>query len=61
MTLANSYDKLNALEKKIISLRSRMHELIEVKGDVSAPEIIEISQILDKVLVQYLKQKSFEQ
>ena len=60
MSLANSYDNLNALEKKIKYLRSRMHELIETNGDISAPEIIEISQILDKVLVQYLKQKSFE-
>lgn len=60
MSLANSYDNLNALEKKIQYLRSRMHELIETNGDISAPEIIEISQILDKVLVQYLKQKSFE-
>lgn len=60
MTFTNSYENLNALEKRIISLRSRMHELIEAKGDVSAPEIIEISQILDKVLVEYLKEKSFE-
>jgi len=59
MTLANSYENLNALEKKIISLRSKMHELIESKGDISAPEIIEISQVLDKVLVQYLKKKSY--
>ncbi|WP_432402754.1 Spo0E family sporulation regulatory protein-aspartic acid phosphatase [Wukongibacter sp. M2B1] len=60
MASTNSCDNLSALEKKIRSLRSRMHELIESKGDISAPEIIEISQILDKVLVQYLKQKSFK-
>lgn len=58
MTSVNSYENLNTLETKIKSLRSRMHELIESKGNISAPEIIEISQILDKVLVQYLKQKS---
>lgn len=58
MTSINSSENLNALETKIKSLRSRMHELIESKGDISAPEIIEISQLLDKVLVQYLKQKS---
>lgn len=58
MTPVNSYENLKLLEKKIKSLRSMMHELIESKGDISAPEIIEISQVLDKVLVQYLKQKS---
>lgn len=58
MTSINSHESLKILEKKIKSLRSRMHELIESKGNISAPEIIEISQILDKVLVQYLKQKS---
>ncbi|MCT4564729.1 MAG: aspartyl-phosphate phosphatase Spo0E family protein [Maledivibacter sp.] len=57
MTSVNSYENLKLLEKKIQSLRSVMHELIESKGDISAPEIIEISQVLDKVLVQYLKQK----
>lgn len=61
MTLDNSYDKLNALEKKIASLRSKMHKLIEANGNVSTPEIIKISQTLDKVLVQYLKQKSVGQ
>ncbi|MCG8538646.1 MAG: aspartyl-phosphate phosphatase Spo0E family protein [Clostridia bacterium] len=59
MTTISPYDQLSVLENKIHLLRSRMHELIETNGDVSAPEIIEISQILDRVLVQYLKEKSF--
>ncbi|SHJ86681.1 aspartyl-phosphate phosphatase Spo0E family protein [Paramaledivibacter caminithermalis] len=58
MTSINSNENLNTLEKRIKFLRAKMHKLIETKGDISAPEIIEISQILDKVLVQYLKQKS---
>ncbi|SKC48507.1 aspartyl-phosphate phosphatase Spo0E family protein [Maledivibacter halophilus] len=58
MTSINSCKNLNVLENRIKLLRSKMYELIEAKGDVNAPEIIEISQILDEALVQYLKQKS---
>lgn len=60
MTKVNSSDKLSALEDKIQLLRAELHELIESRGDVGAPEIIEMSQTLDKVLVQYFKEKSFE-
>lgn len=58
MTSVDSCENIIALEKRIKFLRSKMHKLIEAKGDVNAPEIIEISQMLDKALVQYLKQKS---
>lgn len=60
MTKADSHDKLSVLENRIKYLRAKMHELIEIHEDINAPEIIEISQTLDKVLVQYMKQKSFE-
>lgn len=58
MTSVNSCENIIDLENRIKLLRSKMHKLIEAKGDINAPEIIEISQILDKALVQYLKQKS---
>ncbi len=46
-------DSLKVLELKIIELRDRMHRLIESKQELIDPEIVSISQELDKLLNIY--------
>ncbi|MDK2920188.1 MAG: Spo0E like sporulation regulatory protein [Candidatus Petromonas sp.] len=46
---------LQLYEMKIQILRNKMHELIEQKKDLLSPEIINISQKLDKILNEYHK------
>ncbi len=45
--------ELEKLELKIIELRDRMHELINRKPELKDPEIVFISQELDKLLNLY--------
>lgn len=46
-------EKLQDITNQIRHLRHKMHELIDKKGDLLNPEVINISQRLDHVLNQY--------
>ncbi|WP_099189913.1 aspartyl-phosphate phosphatase Spo0E family protein [Tepidibacter mesophilus] len=46
-------NQLNEIKLEIEQLRNDMHELISKKDSTMHPQIIEISQRLDKVLNQY--------
>ncbi|PAB57524.1 aspartyl-phosphate phosphatase Spo0E family protein [Anaeromicrobium sediminis] len=50
-------DELITLKRRISDLRDEMHELIDKKGNLVTPEVIHVSQTLDKVLDQYYEAK----